>query len=93
MLDGWLDFAEGLDVDWYYSDAEATTDIPSEIIFSARDQIDPVSGELISTSLRSSLSSAEYRFTELEDTVTSYGWQLTMPFQAGTKADRGERRL
>jgi TonB-dependent receptor len=87
MLD-WsrLGFAEGLVLDWYYSDAEATTDIPSEITFSARDQIDPVSGDLISTSLRSSLSAAEYRFTELEDTVTSYGWQLMMPFQAGTKA-------
>jgi TonB-dependent receptor len=87
MLD-WsrLDFARGLVVDWYYSDAEATTDIPSEITFSARDQIDPVSGDLISTSLRSSLSSAEYRFTELEDTVTSYGWQLKMPYQAGSRA-------
>ncbi len=87
MLD-WsrLDFAKGLGVDWYYSDAEATTDIPSEITFSARDRIDPVSGELISTSLRSSLSAAEYRFTELEDTVTSYGWQLKMPFQAGSNA-------
>jgi TonB-dependent receptor len=87
MLD-WsrLDFAKGLVVDWYYSDAEATTDIPSEITFSGRDQIDPDSGELLSTSLRPSLSAAEYRFTELEDTVTSYGWGLKMPFQAGTKA-------
>jgi TonB-dependent receptor len=87
MLD-WsrLGFARGLVLDWYYSDAEATTDIPSEITFSARDQIDPVSGELISTSLRSSLSAAEYRFTELEDTVTSFGWQLKMPIQAGSNA-------
>lgn len=81
-----LGFAEGLVVDWYYSDAEATTDIPSEITFSARDRIVPDTDELISTSLRSSLSSAEYRFTELQDTVTSYGWQFNIPFQAGSKA-------
>jgi hypothetical protein len=81
-----LGFAEGLVVDWYYSEAEATTDIPSEITFSARDLIDPASGELLSTSLRSSLSAAEYRFTELEDTVTSYGWQLKMPFAMGSNA-------
>jgi outer membrane receptor protein involved in Fe transport len=81
-----LGFAEGLVVDWYYSDAEATTDIPSEITFSGRDLVVPNTGELISTSLRPSLSSAEYRFTELEDTATSYGWQFTMPYQAGTKA-------
>ncbi len=81
-----LGFAKGLMVDWYYSDAEATTDIPSEITFSARDLIVPDTDELISTSLRSSLSAAEYRFTELEDTATSYGWQLKMPYQAGSNA-------
>lgn len=81
-----LGFAEGLVVDWYYSDAEATTDIPSEITFSGIDVIDPVSGELLSTSLRSSQSAAEYRFTELEDTATSYGSQFKMPFQLGSNA-------
>lgn len=75
-----LGFAEGLVVDWYFSDARARTDIPSEMTFSARDLIDPGSGELLSTSLRPSLSAAEYRFTELEDTATSFGWQFSMPF-------------
>jgi len=87
MLD-WerLGFAEGLMVDWYFSDAKATTDIPSEITFSARDLLVPGTDELISTSLRPSLSSAEYRFTDLEDTATSYGWQFKMPFSAGSNA-------
>jgi TonB-dependent receptor len=78
-----LGFAEGLAFDWYYSDATATTDIPSEMQFSAVDTIDPDSGELISTSIRSSLSAAEYRFTDLEDTATSYGTKLSMPFTFG----------
>ncbi len=85
LFDRWfnLGFAEDLTVDWYYSDATARTDIPSEILFSARDVIDPASGALISTSMRSSLSSAEYRFTDLEDTATSYGSRVSMPFSFG----------
>ncbi len=84
ILGDWLGFAEGVGVDWYYSDAKATTDIPSEILFSARDLIVPATGELISTSLRSSLSAAEYRFTDLEDTATSYGGRFTLPFAPGS---------
>jgi TonB-dependent receptor len=78
-----LGFAEGLGFDWYYSDATATTDIPSEMLFSAADTIDPDSGELLSTSIRFSLSAAEYRFTDLQDTATSYGTKLSMPFSFG----------
>jgi TonB-dependent receptor len=84
ILGDWLGFAEDVGVDWYYSDAKATTDIPSEILFSARDLIVPATGELISTSLRSSLSAAEYRFTDLEDTATSYGGRFTLPFAPGS---------
>ena len=85
LFDRWfnLGFAEDLRVEWYYSDATATTDIPSEMLFSARDVIDPDTNELISTSIRSSLSAAEYRFTDLEDTATSYGSKVIMPFTFG----------
>jgi TonB-dependent receptor len=83
MLGDWLGFAEDVAVDWYYSDATATTDIPSEMLFSAQDVIDPDTNELVSTSLRSSLSAAEYRFTDLEDSATSYGWQFAVPFTPG----------
>ena len=64
-----LGFAEGLNVDWYWSDAKATAQIPNEILFSAQDRVDPASGELISTSIRSSATSADIRFTDLEDKV------------------------
>jgi outer membrane receptor protein involved in Fe transport len=83
LLGDWLGFAENVGAEWYYSDAKATTDIPSEIVFSARDQIDPATGALISTSLRSSQSAAEYRFTDLEDTATSFGGRLIVPFTLG----------
>ncbi len=78
-----LELADGLQVDWYYSDAKATTDIPSEILVSSSDVIDPDSGELIRTAVRSSLSAAEYRFTDLEDSVTSYGGRFALPRTLG----------
>jgi TonB-dependent receptor len=83
MLGDWLGFAEDVSVDWYYSDATATTDIPSEMLFSAQDIIVPDTDELISTTLRSSLSAAEYRYTDLEDSATSFGWQFAVPFTPG----------
>jgi TonB-dependent receptor len=83
LLGDWLGFAKDFTVEWYYSDASATTDLPSEMQFSARDVVDPVTDELVSTSIRSSLSAAEYRFTDLEDSATSYGWQLAVPFSPG----------
>jgi outer membrane receptor protein involved in Fe transport len=84
LLGDWLGFAEGMGAEWYYSDAKATTDIPSEIQFSAQDVIVPETGELISTTLRSSLSAAEYRYTDLEDTATSYGGRFILPFNPGS---------
>ena len=84
LLGDWLDFAKDVRVDWYYSDATANTDIPSEMRFAALDTVNPDTGALISTSLRASSSSAEYRFTDLDDSVTSYGGQFMLPFKPGS---------
>ena len=84
-----LDFVPGarnledLVFDWYYTDASADTDIPNEVQFSAVDRLEPDTGEFLSTSIRSSATAADYRFTELQDDVTSYGMKLEMPFETG----------
>jgi TonB-dependent receptor len=75
------DWLDGLTFDWYVSEANAETDIPSEIKFSAEDTIEPVSGDLIATSLRRSNSAADYRFTYLTDEVRSSGWDLMKPYR------------
>lgn len=72
-------FLEGLTYEWYYSDSSATTDIPSEIRISAEDTVDPETGEVTGTSIRRTGSAANYRFTDLEDEVESYGWDLMKP--------------
>ena len=78
LLDrGWL---EGLTYDWYYSDSTAETSIPSEILISAEDTVDPATGAVLSTAMRRAGSAANYRYTDLEDEVESYGWDLMRPF-------------
>lgn len=79
-----LAFAEGLTLDWYWSDATATTEIPNEILFSGQDDIDPATGALNFTSIRPSATSADIRYTDLEDQATSYGTRIAMPFSFGT---------
>ncbi|HJR68494.1 MAG TPA: TonB-dependent receptor [Gammaproteobacteria bacterium] len=76
----WL---EGLTYDWYYSDSTAETTIPSEILISAEDTVDPATGAVLSTALRRSGSAANYRYTDLDDEVESYGWDLLKPFANG----------
>jgi TonB-dependent receptor len=73
---------EGLTYDWYYSESTAETDIPSEILISGEDAVDPVTGDLISTALRRTSSAANYRYTDLQDEVESYGWDLMKPIAA-----------
>jgi TonB-dependent receptor len=81
-----LGFADGLKFDWYWSDATATTGIPNEILFSAVDSIDPDTEALLSTSIRQGVSSADYRFTDLEDSATSYGSRVALPLNWGDTA-------
>ncbi len=76
-----LEFLDGLSAGWYYSDATAKTDLPSEIAVSAIDQVDPVSGDLLQTSIRPSTSSADYRYTNLDDEAASYGFYVAMPWE------------
>jgi len=74
-------FLDGLELTWYYSDAKATTDLPGEVTVSAVDAVNPTTGEVLSSSIRSTTSAAEYRFTDLEDDVDSYGYKLNLPFE------------
>ena len=72
---------EELAVDWFYSDSTATTDIPNQVGVSANTETDPVTGEVINSSVRVAARSADFRFTELEDQVTNYGWSATLPIE------------
>jgi len=85
LFDDWFDLGllEGLTFNWYWSDAKAKTDIPNETTFLGRDTIDPGTREVFSTSIRPSTTAGDFRFTNLEDDVTSYGTAVQMPFEFG----------
>ena len=59
---------------WYWSESEATTDIPNEVRVEAIDTIDPASGLVTETRIRSTLTAGRYSFSDLEDEVESNGW-------------------
>ncbi|MEM7081648.1 MAG: TonB-dependent receptor [Pseudomonadota bacterium] len=66
--------------DWFYSDAGAVTDIPNQVSIAAQAETDPITGEVISSAVGLNATAADYRFTELDDDVRNYGWNVTLPF-------------
>ena len=74
-----LPFLDQLKLEWYYSDAEVTSDIPGELEVSGINQTVPGTGEVLSSSVQPGASMANYRFTDLEDEAESYGWSLALP--------------
>lgn len=72
-----------LNLSWYTSTATATTDIPNEVTVSGVDQIDPATGAVLQSSIRLTSSAADFRFTDLDDEVNSFGWKLEQPFTFG----------
>lgn len=79
---GFSDFLQSLDVDWFYSDATAKTDIPNQTTVQASNDINPDTLEVISTQISKTDSAARFEFLELEDQVESYGWNAKIPFIA-----------
>jgi len=80
---GFLDFLDGLAFDWYYSDSESTTDLPSEMTYFSNTVVDTSSGEVLSESFGTIDSTGNYRFSDLQDYVDSHGFELAMPFEMG----------
>ena len=62
---------------------QANTDIPNEVQFSAEDQVDPVTGEVLSTSIRRRRRQPTTGSPSLQDDVTGYGMKVEMPFEVG----------
>ena len=79
-LTGWLDWLpEETNISWYYSDSKATTDIPNEVTVGATTITDPVTAEVLSNAVKQQSAAANYRFTDLGDTVRDNGWAITLP--------------
>lgn len=68
-----------IEIDWFTSNAKATTDTPNQTRVQGFNILDE-NGGVASTSLLSSSAMATFAFLELEDEVDSYGWNAHVPF-------------
>ncbi len=78
-----FDYLQDTRVTWYYSEAEATTDIPNEVRVGLLDVLDSPYGEVVGTSVRSSGTAGDFRFSDLEDDVETWGSDVAVPFRLG----------
>ena len=67
-------------LDWFYSESVANSDIPNRVVASFQTSVDPLTAAILSEQLIRDTSAVSFRFTELEDEVTSYGWKGLIPF-------------
>lgn len=74
----WLD---ELTLDWFYSDSASRTDIPNETNILYKTTVDPLSTAVMTQNLQASASAGDFRFTDFDDKVESYGYELTLPLE------------
>lgn len=76
---GLLEKVRDTEFTWYYSDSKAESDIPNEVRFGLVEALDGPRGNVVTSRVRQTGSSAEYRFSDLYDDVESYGWAVDLP--------------
>ena len=77
-----FDFITSLDINWFYSDARASTEVPNASSVQSINQRDTNTDELLLTQVNTG-SSAQFSFLNLEDQVESWGYQIDAPFDLG----------
>lgn len=78
-----LGLLENSTLNWFYSESEATTEIPSELSVLSNTTVDTQTAKVLSETVGNFSSAATYRFTELRDIVDSWGWDGSIPFEHG----------
>jgi TonB-dependent receptor len=82
LFNGLLDWAPyETTLDWFYSESRARSDIPNRISADYGTELNVQTAEVTGQVLRSDSSAIEYRFLDLDDLVTSYGWKADVPLQ------------
>ena len=75
---------EETQVSWFYSDSEATTDIPNRVQIDSFTTNDIATGAVLTEAVQLTSAAADYRFTDLTDEVEDYGWSAMIPFEFGS---------
>ena len=80
-LFSWLGFdwiPRDAEISWFHSDARVRTNIPNQVSVVAQTVTEPVTGRVLSSTVNIG-TTADYRFTLLDDDVLNYGWDATVP--------------
>lgn len=68
-------------ISWFFSDSEATTDIPNRVEIASQTVTDPSTAAVLGEQVLLSNTSGDYRFTDLDDDVQNYGWSFSLPLE------------
>ena len=71
------------EITWFWSDSEATTDIPNQFEVASQTTTDPLTGAVRDEAVTLSSQAGDFRFTDLDDEVQNYGWALNLPVEFG----------
>lgn len=74
-----LEWLDELMFNWFYSDSTTGTDIPNETNILYKTTVDSMTADVLSQNLQASASAGDFRFTELDDEVESYGYDFKLP--------------
>lgn len=66
------------EISWFHSDARVRTNIPNQVSVVAQTVTEPVTGKVLSSTVNIG-TTADYRFTLLDDDVLNYGWDAAVP--------------
>ena len=72
---------QDLGFDWFFSESQATTDIPNESDFQAGALLDATTGRQLSTQILATTSSGKFSFLDLDDNQSSWGGNLVLPIE------------
>jgi len=81
-IPGFLDPITSVDINWYYSDANAGTVIPNASSVQAVNILNPATDALVSSQLATG-STVQFNFLDLEDKVEAWGYQVDAAFDLG----------
>ncbi len=76
---GWLEGVRDSEVNWFYTDSTADTDLPQETRVKFVETLDD-DGNVLTSEVRNINTAMELRYSELVDEVESWGGSLMVPF-------------
>jgi len=70
-------------ISWFWSDSDATTDIPNQVEITSQTVTDPTTTTVLDEQVTLSNTAGDFRFTDLDDEVQNYGWSFKLPVETG----------